>query len=184
MLETYLQHSRINLNGTCPQALINFKAFKLISTTAIVRRLAINWHHGKTFVKLFKTRTCPNVQSWCFVQGTVWKFGNFPATQIFREIKFDRFWSLKDSHLTNFETLNLDFLTFLHLFMVEILLNWNSELLKLSKWLIFETQNSPKLISRKKLVAEKFWNFHTVQGLWTWMITWSTLTENWWTADS
>ena len=64
---------------------------------------------------------CDNVvvQTWA-PQYTMWKFHDFPITQILREINFGDCRSAKSAILTYLEALNLDFDEFLHFLKVEI----------------------------------------------------------------
>ena len=45
----------------------------------------------------------------CVIMGTVWKFQNFTATQILREIKFDKFCSSRTAILVILKAPNFDF---------------------------------------------------------------------------
>ena len=51
---------------------------------------------------------------------TVWKFHNFPITQILREIKFRDTRSANSAILAHADTLNFDFYEFLHFLKAEI----------------------------------------------------------------
>ena len=50
----------------------------------------------------------------------MWKFHDFPITQILREINFEDSKSAKSAFLTHFESMNLEFYEFLHLVEAEI----------------------------------------------------------------
>ena len=50
----------------------------------------------------------------------MWKFQNFAATQILREIKVGKSEASKLANLTHLETMNFDFCKFLHFFKAEI----------------------------------------------------------------
>ena len=65
---------------------------------------------------------------------TVWKFSNFSATLIFREINFGRVQKIKGATLTILKALNFDFWKHFTLEMSKVPKNANSELLKRSKW--------------------------------------------------
>ena len=80
----------------------------------------------------------------------MWKFHDFAATHILREINFWDSRSAKSAILTHLEALNFDFHGFLHFLKAEMLLNeQNSEPLELQKAAVLEFLDTPKLISRK-----------------------------------
>ena len=71
----------------------------------------------------------------------MWKFQDFPITQILREINFEDFKSAKSAILTHLEALNFDF--------YEFLLFLNAEQDSMTKWAVFALLESLKLISHK-----------------------------------
>ena len=108
------------------------------------------------------------VNFWSEVCLTVWKLQNFSKTEIIREINLGSFISTKSAISTHLETLNFDFFknfcTFGRLKFTKSTKSTKSRAgpLKLQKQLFLELLNSPKLISRKICVTDKFWNFHTL----------------------
>ena len=69
---------------------------------------------------MFKTTQFVNLTIFQNRLGTVWKFHNFPITQILREIKFEDSRRQKSALFTDLEALNFDFYEFLHFLKVEI----------------------------------------------------------------
>ena len=82
-------------------------------------------------------------------RSTVWKFQDFPVTQILREINF---WDSKNAKLailTHLEALNFDFQEFLHFLKAVIYQIDKIQSPKMAKTAVLEHLDSPKLISRK-----------------------------------
>ena len=86
---------------------------------------------------------------------TVWKFEDFSATRIFREIKFKNFRGQKLPFSTHLEALNSDFYEFLHSMKAAIYQNQKFKAPKNAKKAFFVLSDPPKLVSRKIRVAEK-----------------------------
>ena len=79
----------------------------------------------------------------------MWKFHDFPITQILREIKFGNSRSAKSANLTNLGAVNFDYLRIFALWKVEIIKSTQFPAPKLAKMAISELLVSPKLISHK-----------------------------------
>ena len=79
----------------------------------------------------------------------MWKFHDFAATHILREINFWDSRSAKSAILTHLEALNFDFHGFLHFLKAEIYQMNKSRALKMAKMAVLHFLKSPKLVSRK-----------------------------------
>ena len=74
--------------------------------------------------------------------STVWKFSNFPATLILREINFGWFQKVKNCHFNNFGGFEFWFFEKLHTLKCQKIPKiQNSELLKWSNWQFLRLQN-------------------------------------------
>ena len=94
-----------------------------------------------------------------FPNSTVWKFQDFSATLILREINFRESKSSKTAIFALLESLNFDFYEFWHFWRFKLTKFRAPKVAKIS---VLELLDSPKLISRKFLVTEISWLFHTV----------------------
>ena len=83
---------------------------------------------------------------------TVWKFLNFPITQILRQIKVGDSRIAKSAILTHLEALNFDFYEFLHFLKAELYPNKKFSAPEIAKMAFIELLHSSKLISRKTRV--------------------------------
>ena len=70
----------------------------------------------------------------------MWKFKNFTATQILREIKFGNFRGSKTAILAILKALNFEFWDIPHLEMLRIPKIWNFQVAKKVKMADFETK--------------------------------------------
>ena len=94
---------------------------------------------------------------------TVLKFHNFSITQNLREINFWDSRSAKSVILTHLEALNFDFNKFLYFLKAENYQIKQVKSPKMAKTAFLELLDSPKLISRKIWITEKFKIFHAVK---------------------
>jgi len=79
----------------------------------------------------------------------VWKFENFPVSEIFCEIDFREIRRAKSAILAHLEALNLDFNEFLHFLKAAIDQMNKVQNQKNCKLAVLELLASPELISRK-----------------------------------
>ena len=92
---------------------------------------------------------------------TVWKFHDFPAILILREIKSRESRSAKIAISNIFEAVNIS-IDLCNFWQLKISQTQNSKPLKPEKW------HFSNFFSHKIWEVEKFWNFHTVCTLWSW----------------
>ena len=93
---------------------------------------------------------------------TMWKFQDFSATQILREINFGYLKPQRTAILTIPAAVNFEFLGILAFSTVKFPKSQNSKLPKLVKWQLLTYWNQPRLISRKIRGAGKLLNLSTV----------------------
>ena len=103
---------------------------------------------------------------WVEITESVWKFNNFSATQILREIKFGNFTFPEIYHFNTFRGSEFwffnDFCTYGRLIFNKLTKFRDS---KMAKTAFLELLDSPKLISREMWMTEKSKIFHTAKAI-------------------
>ena len=99
----------------------------------------------------------PGQPNW---ENTMWKFQDFSATQILREIDFGHFEAPKPSILINRAAINFGFLGIFGVFKGKMFLKSKFKAYTMT---VFDILNSAKTISRKIKMAGKLLNFHSVE---------------------
>ena len=98
----------------------------------------------------------PGQPNWKYI---IWKFQEFSAIQLLREIDFDHFEGPKTAILTIWATPNFNFWEFLTLFTKKKKIIAS----KIVKIVVFDLPKSDKIISQKIRMAEKLLHFDTVE---------------------
>ena len=114
---------------------------------------------------IFETLYTPPILFPNSLAHSVWKILDFCTTQILCEINFWSFRRPKSCHLVNLSSSEFEFLWGYDINKFEIVSKVRLWACRIISSIVLTFSNQPNLISRKIWVAEKSWNFHTVQHL-------------------